>query len=45
MGTVIKFLYVSIIIFGYVLFTLFLKRKYKKEFEKYYRERYGKNNV
>ena len=25
----------------YVLFTLLLKRKYRKEFEKYYKERYG----
>ena len=25
----------------YVLFNLLLKRKYRKEFEKYYKERYG----
>ena len=27
----------------YILFNLLLKKKYRKEFEKYYKERYGKD--
>ena len=27
----------------YILFNLLLKKEYRKEFEKYYKERYGKN--